>query len=223
MGKVSNFAYPALRPRLALVVELGQRGGELAAARSRPRDDDDGPGRDDVGVGAVPLFADDRLHVGGVALRELVGVDRDAPALELVPELHRRGLVLEAGDDHRADVEPPLPQVVDELEGVGVVGDTEVGAHLLAFDVPGVNAQDDVDLVLQLLEEAHLDVGIVARQDPRRVVVVEELAAELQEELVAELPDALEDRGGLLRKVLLVVEPDPVPHPSRPPGPSMTL
>jgi hypothetical protein len=38
---------------------------------------------------------------------------------------------------------PPVAQVVDQLQRVGVVGDAEVGPHLLALDVAGVDAEDD--------------------------------------------------------------------------------
>ena len=42
------------------------------------------------------------------------------------------------------------------------------------------------------------------------MVVVEELAAELQVELVAELPDPLPDVGGLELQIFLIVEAGPV-------------
>ncbi len=74
-----------------------------------------------------------------------------------------RGLVVEAGDDHGPDVDAPLAEVVDQLQRVGVVGDAEIRPDLLALDVAGVDAEDDVGLVLELLQQPHLDVGIVAR------------------------------------------------------------
>ena len=107
---------------------------------------------------------------------------------------------------------PHSPQVVDELHGVGVVGDAEVGPHLLALDVAGVDAEQDVGLVLELLEEPHLDVGIEAGQDPGGVVVEEELAAELEVELAGEAAHALEDGSLLLFEVGGVVESDGVVH-----------
>ena len=149
-------------------------------------DHHDGLGRLDVLVGAVALVADDGVDLGGVALGEAVGVDPDAAALQLVLEDLGGELVGEAGDDHGAQGDAPGGQVVDQLQGVGVVGDAEVGAHFFALDVAGIDAEDDVGLVLQLLQQAHLDVGVEAGQDAGGVVVVEQLAAELQVELVVE-------------------------------------
>ena len=54
---------------LVLVVELGEAGGEFAAARARPRDDDEGLFGFDVGVGAVAGVADNGVDVGGVSAR----------------------------------------------------------------------------------------------------------------------------------------------------------
>ena len=47
-------------------------------------------------------------------------------------------------------------------------------------------------------EEAHLHVRIIAGQDPRGVIVEDELAAELQVEPLVEALRALEDLGLLL-------------------------
>ena len=91
-----------------LVVELGQAGGQLAAARPRPGDDDQRMLGLDVVVGAVAVVADDDVDVGRIALGEAVGVDADAPPLELVLEDPRRGLVVEAGDDDGPDLDAPL-------------------------------------------------------------------------------------------------------------------
>ena len=151
----------------------------------------------DVVVGPVALVADDDVDVGRIALGEAVGVDPDAPPLELVLEDPGRGLVVEPGDDDGPDLDAPLAQVVDELHGVDVVGDAEIGPHLLPLDVAGVDAEEDIGLVLELLEEPHLDVGIVAGQDPGGVIVEEELAAEFEVELVREAAHPLED-GSLL-------------------------
>jgi len=189
-----------------VVVELGEAGGELAAARSRSRHDDKGLFRLDVVVDPVALVAHDEIHVRGVALRVAVRVDPDVPTLELVLELPGRGLVLEPGDHDPQDADAPVAQFVDELQGVGVVGDAEVRADLLALDVTGEDAQQQVHLVPEVLQQPELDAGVVAGQDPGGVVVVQELPAELEVEAVVETLDALKNLRGLLLDVLLVVE-----------------
>ena len=134
-------------------------------------------------------------------------MDAQAAPFELVLELVGGRLVVVAGDHDAGDVHAPVVEVVDELHGVGVVGDAEVGAHFPALDVAGVDAEDDFGLVPELVEEAHFHVGIVAGQHAGGVVVEEELAAELQEQLVV-AADAFEDAGGLFAQIEVVVESD---------------
>ena len=70
----------------------------------------------------------------------------------------------------------------------------------------GVDDDDDLHVVHQLLEHADLGVGLETGQHARGMVVVEQLAAELQVQLAAELVDAVADVLGLQRDVLVVVE-----------------
>ena len=88
----------------------------------------------------------------------------------------------------------------------------EIGPHLLPLDVAGVDAEDDIRLAPELLEEPHLDVGVVAGQDPGGMVVEEELAAELEVELVLEAAHPFEDGFLLFLEVVGVVESDGVVH-----------
>ena len=141
--------------------------------------------------------------------------DPDVAPLELVLELLCRGLVLEARDHHPEDADAPVAQVVDELEGVGIVGDAEIRADLLSLDVAREDAEQQIHLVLEVLKEPELDVGVVAGQHAGRVVIEEELPAELEVEAVVGLPDPLQDLRRLLLDVLLVVEPHLSRH--RPP------
>ena len=99
-----------------------------------------------------------------------------------------------------------LLEVVDQFDRIRVVGDAEIRADLLALDVAGEDAQDDVGLVLEVVQQAHLDARVEPGQNARGVHVEQQLAAELQVELVAGGFHAFEDRGGLLGEVLLVVE-----------------
>ena len=109
--------------------------------------------------------------------------------------MRRRRLVLEPRDHHRQYVDAPVLEIVDQLQGVGVIGDAEIGPHLFPLDVAGINAEDDVGLVGELLEKAHFHVGIISGKHPRRVIIEHELAAEFQVELVIE---TLPARGSTL-------------------------
>ena len=134
-------------------------------------------------------------------------IDLDAAVFEALAELLRGDLSRIARNHHAAEEKAEALEVVDELERVVRVGDAEVGAHLLVLDVARVDAEDDLGLVLEGLEEAELHVGVVAREAARGVEVVHELPAELEVEL-AVLRGAAADLLALLGEVLLVVEAD---------------
>ena len=83
-------------------------------------------------------------------------------------------------------IDAPAAEVVDQLHGVGIVGDAEIGADFFSLDVPGIDAEQDVGLVLELLDQPHLHIRIVAGKDAGGVVVEQQLSAELEVELVVE-------------------------------------
>jgi len=129
------------------MVYLGQAGGHLAAAGARAGHDHQGAFRFYVLVGAVSLVAHHQVNVGGIALGVPVRVDLDVLPLQFVLEYARGRLVFEARDHHRADADAPVPEIVDELESVRVIGDAEIGPHLFPLDIAGVDAEYDVRAV----------------------------------------------------------------------------
>jgi hypothetical protein len=141
-----------------------------------------------------------------------VDIDGNPAAFELVLELHGPGLVVKPGDHDAPQLDPPLAQVVDQLHRVGVVRDAEVGPHLFPFDGPGMDAQQDLGLVLELCQQTHLDVGVVAGQHASGVIVEQEFPAELQVQFIAKAAHAFENRRGLLFQVLPVVKADSILH-----------
>ena len=84
--------------------------------------------------------------------------------------------------------------------------DAEVAAGTVLLDITGVDGDDDLDVVGEALQHAELAVGLEAGKHAARMVVVEQLAAELEVELAAELGDALLDVLGLQADVLIVIE-----------------
>jgi len=152
------------------------------------------------------MYTHGTIDVRGIALDGTVRVNEHSASFEFCLKGGRGGLARETGDDNCPHEKPPAAKVIDELQRVGIVGDPEVGPHLLAFDVAGINAEDDFDLVTELLQQTHLHVGVETRQDARRVKVEQELAPELQIELVVETLDPFQDSGRLFRKILVVVE-----------------
>ena len=200
------------------MIDLRQTGAHLPAVGPRGIHDHQGRVGFDERIGAVSIVADDMRNVAGISGDWSVGVDPNAAPFELVSKDLGRGLILVAGDDDGPHLEPAVPHVVDELEGVGIVGDAEVSSDLSPVDVTSVDAEDDLGLTGKLLQEAHLDVGVKTRQHSRRVIVEHQLAAELEVELAAHLAHSLENGLALLGQVTLVVERDGIHEHTTPPG-----
>ena len=106
-------------------------------------------------------------------------VRADAHAFQAVAELVGGMLAVVVGDDDRAHHEVAAHELVAQAEHILVVGDAEVGAHLVLLHVFRVHHDDDLYALAQLSEHAELRVGLEAGQYARGVVVVEELSAEL--------------------------------------------
>ena len=206
-GEGLELGVAAGAPAGVVVVHLRQAGGHLAAARPRGGDDDEVPGGLDVLVAPVALRRDDAGDVAGVAGDREVAVDPDAQALELVLEGPGPRIVVgPAGDDDAAHVQPVVAEGVDVPQHLVLVAGAQVGADLVAGQVPGGDGHDDLDLVRQGGQHDDLVVGGEAGEDPGGVHVVDELAAELQVELAAELSAALGDPLGLHAQVLVTIE-----------------
>ena len=191
-----------------LVVELGEARRHLAAAGARRGDDDERVRRLDILVVAKALVAHDVGDVGGIARDGVVAVVANAKRVETLDEGIRRVLPRVLRDAYAADIKPQRAERVDQAQAVVIIGDAEVAAHLVLFNVVRVDRDDDLRVVAQLLKHADLAVGLEAGQHARSVKVVEELAAELQVQLAAELADALADVRGLHGKVFVVIKTD---------------
>jgi hypothetical protein len=191
---------------LMLVVQLRETHGELAGAGAGSRDDHEGLRGLDVLVLAEAVAGHYEVHVRGVARDGVVAVHRDAHLLKAC--LVGLGLRLprEARDHHAADGEAHAAEHVHQAQDVVAVADADVAAALALLDVVRVQGEHDLRIVCQLPEHARLRVWLEAREDAARVVVVEQLATELQVELASELRDALADARRLRVDVLLVVK-----------------
>ena len=97
------------------------------------------------------------------------------------------------GHAYAAHKQAALLECVDEAQNVQIISNAIVTAHLAADDVLSVDDDNDLGLILQLQQHLQLGIGLEARQYAGRVVIIEQLAAEFQIELVVELLDALAD------------------------------
>ena len=169
----------------------------------------------------------DAPHVVGVAGDGVVEVHLHPQVLQAALEGVRRGLGGVLGDGHAAHKQTLAPEGIDEPQHVLIVGDAQVAPDLVLLDVGGVDGHHDLHAVLQLLQHAQLAVRLKAGEHPGGVVVIKELAAELQVQLAAELGNTLPDVGGLGVQITLIVKSDPVWHmilrPCSRHGPSPSL
>ena len=141
-----------------------------------------------------------------IAVDGVVDVRFDTLALQTVTELVGSLLAVVVGDDHRAHHELAVHELVAQAQHVLVVGDAQVGAHLVLLNVVGADHDDNLNRVAQLAQHAELRVGLETRQHARGVVVVKQLAAQLHIQLTVELRNAFANVFRLNLQVLLVVE-----------------
>ena len=191
---------------LVFVVELRKAGGHFSAPRAWRGDDDELARGFHVVVFAESLVRGDELDVVRIAVDGVVDVAFDAESFQSVAELVGGVLAVVVGDDDASHHEVAAHEFVAQPQHVFVVGDAEVGANFVLFDVFGTDNDDNLDTLAQLGEHSELGVGLEAWQHARGVVVVEEFSAEFHVELAVELGDALLDVLRLNLQVFLVVE-----------------
>ena len=169
-----------------LVVKLAEAGRHFAAAGTGSGDNDEAALGFNVIVPAEAVFGDDKLYIRGVIGDYVVAVDAHSEGFEALLEQLRRRLTAVVGDDHAADIQTDAAERVDKTQSVLVIGDAEVAATLVAFNVVCRDGDDYLRLVLHLKQHFHLTVGLKAGQNAGGMVVVKQLAAEFKIQLTAE-------------------------------------
>ena len=94
-------------------------------------------------------------------------------------------------DYYRADVETAALKFVHEAEYISVVCYAEIAPDFIILYISSGYNNDYFGLLFQLEQHMQLGIGLEARQNSGSMVIVEELAAELEIKLAAELTDPL--------------------------------
>ena len=205
-GEGLKLGIARLDAALDLVVDLRQANGQLAGAGAGRGDHDERARGLDKVVLAIALVGGDEVHVHRIALDGVVVIGALAAHLQHFAEGLGGGLTFILRDDHGGDIQTHAAHLIHQAQHVHVVGNAQISAQLAVADVGGVDAEYDLGLVAELLQQADLGVGLEARQHAGGVQVVEQLAAKLEVQFVAELADALADGLGLLSDIQIVVK-----------------
>ena len=191
---------------LCLVVELREADCHLSATRTRGCDDDEGTCGLEIFVATEAVGRSDDIDVARITFDEVLIMCTDAHALKTFAESLGTGLTIVVGDDHAADVEATAFELAAQTKHVLVVGDAEVGAHLVLLDVGGADDNNDLGRIGELAQHSQLAVGLETGQDARGMMVVEEFATQFEVEFALKVGNALLDMLGLDADVLVVVE-----------------
>lgn len=109
-------------------------------------------------------------------------------------------------NDHAFDKHSDRAKRIDEAQNIKIVGDTNIAAHLVLFDIVGTDGNDDLCAVAKREQHFDLRVGRKAGKHARCVEVVKQLAAKLQIQLIAKLLNALCDMLRLHMDIFFVVK-----------------
>ena len=136
--------------------------------------------------------------------RELLaglGVDFEVKVIKGVDESYPDTLPSKDVAEYIAREKAAAYEVADDE--LVITADTVV---IVGDDILGADDDDDLGLVFQLQQHLQLGVRLKARQHAGSVVVIKQLAAKLQVELVVKLGDPLPDMRRLHGKVFVVVK-----------------
>ena len=192
----------------AVVIELRDAGSHLSGTRTRGCYNNQLTGCLDVVVLAETLRTDDEVHIGRITGNRIVEVGADAVRFQLPAELICRRLMRILGNDNRSDIEIQCFQCVDNAKQFLIVGNAGVSAQLGMFDIIGVNAYNQLYLVLEFRKKLNLVVRLITGKDTCGVKVFKHLAAEFEIQFSVEHLNAFKDLISLQLKVLFGIKCD---------------
>ena len=115
-------------------------------------------------------------------------------------------------DDDTADDNPPVFEIIDEFHRICVIGDPEIGPDFLPFDISGIDTENDICMILQLIQQLHLHIGIESGKDATGMIIEKQFTTEFQVQFLIEPMHTFSYLSCLFSQVFLVVESDGMVH-----------
>ena len=194
-GECLEFSIARFDTALTFMPDLAEASRHFAAAGAGSRYNDQGTIGFDIIIFSKAVFGKNKTDIGRIVGNDVVNIDRKTEIFEFFFEFHRRGLTAILSDDDTADIETAIAERVDQAKSIEIVGDAEVTAALVAFDIIGADGDDDLRFVFHPHEHFYFGIGLEAGQNTAGVVIVEKFTAELQIKLTAETCDTLTNLG----------------------------
>ena len=156
-------------------------------------------------------------NVGRIALDGIVVVHPHPQRFQPLLERIRHRLALIPGQHHRADIQPHRPETIQQTDHILIVGDAQISAQLVFFNIGGVDHNDHFHLFFQLQQHPQLAVRLESGQHTGRMIIVEQFSAKLQIQLAAELGNTVADVFRLHPQILVIIKANLFPHGLRSP------
>ena len=182
-----EFGIPGFDAFLVVLIKLAETNCHLAAAWSGSRHHHQRARCLHIIVLAESLIGIDKLHIVRIPLDGVMIVGFDVQTFQAVAESLGALLPLEVRNDNRTNLQTAAFELVAQTEYIHVVGDADIAAHFVFFDVHRTDDNHNLSIIAQLHQHLQLAVGVKTGQNTAGMKVVEQLAAKLQIKLVAKL------------------------------------
>ena len=123
---------------------------------------------------------------------------------------HRLSLITSQYD--AAHIQAKVAEHIDEPQHIHIIGDAQIAAELVLFDVTGIDDDYYFYLFLHLQQHPQLAVRLKARQYPGCMIIIVQLSAEFQIQFASKFGNALPDMLRLHAKIFVIVKTDRL-HP----------
>ena len=130
----------------------------------------------------------------------------DAQTVELLFKGRDLGGIGIFGQADAAHKETDPLEGVNQAQHIRIISNAVVTAHLVGHNVLCADDDDNLSLLLQLQKHLQFGVRLKARQHAGCMVIVKQLAAKLQIQLIVKLCNALPDVGRLHGKIFVIIK-----------------